>query len=45
MGMLKDIVESFSDQNDRYLELLRDFNGGAVALDIESRRRRIRDML
>lgn len=45
MGKLKEIVESYSDQNDRYLELLREFNGGAVVLDGELRRRRIRDML
>lgn len=45
LGKLKDIVESYADQNDRYLELLREFNGGAVALDVESRRRRIMDMI
>ncbi len=45
MGRLKDIVDSYSDQNDRYLELLRQFNGASTVLDGELRRRRIRDML
>lgn len=45
MGRLKEIVDSYSDQNERYLELLRSFNGASTVLDPEIRRRRIRDML
>lgn len=45
MGRLKEIVDSYSDQGEHYLQLLRDFNGGAVSLDGESRRRRIMDAL
>lgn len=45
MGRIKEIIDSYSSENDRYLELLRNFNGGAVSLDSENRRRLLRDML
>lgn len=45
LGKLREICESYSDQNEKYKELLRPFNGASTILDPEMRRRRIRDMI
>lgn len=45
IGKMREICESYSDQNERYVELLRQFNGAATILDPDMRRKRIRAML
>jgi len=39
LGIIKELVSSYSDQNDVYSELLPEFNGAATILDEESRQR------
>jgi hypothetical protein len=43
LGEMKRICESYADQEDRYNDLMRAFNGASTILDPERRRARIMD--
>ena len=44
-GKFKELVESYGPAEEKYLESLKAFNGGATVLDPEGRRRRIMSMV